>query len=196
MTQPTLILASGSPRRQELIGTLGLPFTIDPADVDETMPEGTAPDVLVEELSLRKARAVVGRGGHEGRGIVIGSDTVVVLDGRILGKPRDEEDAFDMLKAIAGRTHQVYTGITCIDVTSETALTRHDISDVTIKHLDDERIRRYIATGEPADKAGAYAVQGIGALIVNRIEGDYFNVVGMSVRLLGDMLEEMGVRVL
>ncbi|TMV52923.1 septum formation protein Maf [Paenibacillus mesophilus] len=196
MTQPTLILASGSPRRQELIRTLGLPFTIDPADVDETMPEGTAPDVLVEELSLRKARAVAGRGGHERGGIVIGSDTVVVLDGRILGKPRDEADAFDMLKAIAGRTHQVYTGITCIDISGETVLTRHEVSDVTIKPLDDDRIRRYIATGEPADKAGAYAVQGIGALIVKRIEGDYFNVVGMSVRLLGEMLEEMGVRVL
>lgn len=194
--QPVLILASGSPRRQELIGTIGLPYRIDAADVDESMPEGTAPDALVEQLSLRKAQAVSGRVPDGEGGIVIGSDTVVVLDGRILGKPKDEQDAADMLGAIAGRTHQVYTGITCIEVRTGRAITRHEVSHVTMKPMDEQRIRRYVATGEPADKAGSYAVQGIGALLVAKIEGDYFNVVGMSVRLLGEMLEELGVRVL
>lgn len=194
--QPTLILASASPRRQELIRTIGLPYRIDAADVDESMPEGTAPDDLVEQLSLRKAQAVSGRVPDGEPSIVIGSDTVVVLDGRILGKPKDEQDAADMLSAIAGRTHQVYTGITCIEVRTGTVLTRHEVSHVTMKPMDQDRIRRYVATGEPSDKAGAYAVQGIGALLVAKIEGDYFNVVGMSVRLLGEMLEELSVRVL
>lgn len=196
MEQPTLILASGSPRRQELIRTLGLPYRIDAADVDESMPEETPPGELVERLSLRKASEVYGRPREEERAIVIGADTVVALDGAILGKPKDERDAFAMLKAISGRTHQVYTGITCIDAATGTTVTRHEISDVTMKSLDDERIRRYVATGESSDKAGAYAVQGIGALLVRKIDGDYFNVVGMSVRLLGEMLEELGVRVL
>ncbi|PYI52222.1 Maf family protein [Paenibacillus flagellatus] len=196
MDQPTLILASGSPRRQELIRTLGLPYRIDAADVDESMPEGTPPGTYVEQLSLRKARAVIGRANAGEPGIVIGSDTVVVLDGRILGKPKDEDDAFAMLSAIEGRAHHVYTGIACIDVRTGRELVRHETTRVTMKPMDAERIRRYIATREPMDKAGAYAVQGIGALLVAGIEGDFFTVVGMSVRLLGEMLEEMGVRVL
>lgn len=194
----TLILASSSPRRQELIKMLRLPYRIAVSDIDESMPHGTPPDAYVERLSLRKAKAVSDRIRENGGepGIVIGSDTVVVLDGDILGKPADERDAFAMLKKISGRTHQVYTGITCIGTESGKTVTRHEVTHVTMKRLTDDQIRRYIATGEPLDKAGAYAVQGIGATIVEKIEGDYFNVVGLSIRVLSEMLAEFGIDVL
>jgi septum formation protein len=225
MVQPTLILASGSPRRQELIRTFGLAVRIDPADVDESMPEGTPPDVLVEQLSLRKAQAVSSRGGHEEGGIVIGSDTVVVLDGRILGKPRDERDAIDMLRALAGRTHRVYTGIACIgiglpdkagydgtaadvrfgdlgqyrtvaDSTSghPLAILGHTVSSVTFRPMSDEEIAAYVKTGEPLDKAGSYGVQGLGAVFVETIVGDFYGIMGLPLNLLYTMLLRLGVR--
>lgn len=223
MKQPILILASGSPRRQELIRTFGLAFRIDPADVDETMPEGTAPDVLVERLSLRKAQAVSGRADPEDDAIVIGSDTVVVLDGRILGKPRDERDACDMLRALAGRTHQVYTGVACIGVgraaelrsTSSAdvvfaegnkdgglsaasgpphTIAGHTVSQVTFRPMSDEEIRVYVSTGDPLDKAGSYGVQGIGSVFIEKIEGDFYSIMGLPLNLLYRMLLRFGIR--
>lgn len=197
MNPKTLLLASASPRRQQLIQLLGLPYRVEATDVDETMPPHTPPTDYVEQLSLRKASAAKERIGNAGKGcIIIGSDTIVVMDGRILGKPMDEREAFNMLTSISGRTHQVYTGITCLDADNGTIVTRHEITHVTMKKLDDERIARYIATGEPLDKAGSYAVQGIGAVLVAKIDGDYFNVVGMSVRLLSEMLEQFGITVI
>lgn len=225
MVQPTLILASGSPRRQELIRTFGLAVRIDPADVDETMPEGTPPDVLVEQLSLRKAQAVSSRGGHEEGGIVIGSDTVVVLDGHILGKPKDEQEAIDMLRALAGRTHRVYTGIACIGTglpdkggdngpaavvrfgdfgqyriaadspsSDSHVIVGHTASSVTFRPMSDEEIGAYVKTGEPLDKAGSYGVQGLGAVFVEKIEGDFYSIMGLPLNLLYTMLLRLGVR--
>ncbi|KEQ22592.1 Maf family protein [Paenibacillus tyrfis] len=191
----TLVLASSSPRRQELIQMLGLPFEIVTNDVDETVSNDLSPKQIVEELSLRKAKASTAR-ITDSHLIVIGSDTIVVYSEEVLGKPKDQEDAFRMLKLIEGKTHQVYTGITCIDVGESRVITRSRVTDVRMKALSDEQIRAYIATGEPMDKAGAYAVQGIGSTIVESINGDHFNVVGMSLSLLSEMLEELNVKVL
>ncbi len=187
-----LILASSSPRRQELIRMLHHPFRIEPADVDESMPSGTPPDQLVEQLSLRKAAAVFARSKQAGeRGVVIGSDTVVVIDGMILGKPANEQEAESMLQQLQGRGHEVYSGVACLDVHSGSSIVRHRNTRVFMKPLSDEHIRKYVDTGEPMDKAGAYAIQGRGALFVDRIEGCYFNVVGLPLSLLADMLEEL-----
>ncbi|SCW46245.1 septum formation protein [Paenibacillus tianmuensis] len=191
----TLVLASSSPRRQELIQMLKLPFEIITNDVDETISTDLPPDRIVEELSLRKAKASTAR-VTDSQSIVIGSDTIVVYSQQVLGKPKDQEDAFRMLKLIEGKTHQVYTGITCIDVGESRIITRSKVTDVRMKALSDEQIRAYIATGEPMDKAGAYAIQGIGSTIIESINGDHFNVVGMSLSLLSELLEELDVKVL
>ncbi len=192
-----LILASSSPRRQELIRSLGLPVRIIPSDADETVDEEWNPAKIVETLAERKAFAVIGSLPKEERkGVVIGSDTIVVLNGRVFGKPKDEADAADMLSMLQGRDHEVFSGVALIDAVGGRKLTSHRVTRVWMKRLDAERIRRYISTGEPKDKAGAYAIQGIGATIVDRIEGDYFNVVGLPLSMVSDMLEEMDIRVL
>lgn len=196
--EPLLILASSSPRRQELIRSLGLPVRISPSDVDETIHGELPPADIVETLANRKASAVfdelVRRG--ERTGIVIGSDTIVVLDGQVLGKPANERDAARMLSALQGRDHEVYSGVTLIEAESGNKAVSHRVTRVWMKPMDDDTIRRYIATGEPMDKAGSYAIQGIGATIVDRIEGDYFNVVGLPLALVSDMLKQFGVRIL
>lgn len=187
-----LILASSSPRRQELIRMFHLPVRIEPAQVDESTQPGISPADTVEQLSLRKANTVAERCKQAGqKGIVIGSDTVVAIDGAILGKPANEQDAASMLRQLQGQWHEVYSGIACMDWVRGTRLVRHRVTRVYMKPLDDERIRKYIETGEPMDKAGAYAIQGRGALFVDRIEGCYFNVVGLPLSLLADMLDEM-----
>ncbi|MFD2612566.1 Maf family protein [Paenibacillus gansuensis] len=194
----TLVLASSSPRRRELIENLKLPYEVTASHVDESTPEGTAPSDIVEMLSVRKAEAVASllSAGEAGKRIVIGSDTIVVLDGEVLGKPEDEEDAFRMLSRLQGRSHQVYTGICCIAVDTGQREVAHRITEVEMKNLSGDRIRSYIATGEPSDKAGSYGIQGIGATLIEKINGDYFNVVGLPVALLSDMLERFGVEVL
>jgi septum formation protein len=189
----TIVLASSSPRRQELVRNLGLNALVIPSQVDEEADPGLAPWQIVEELALRKADSVAQK--HEDA-IVIGSDTIVVLDGDILGKPRDEADALDMLRRLQGRTHEVFSGIACVDARAKLRAVRHARTIVRMKPLSDEQIRRYIATGEPMDKAGSYAIQGIGATIVTGIEGDYFNVVGMPLHLLSEMLSQFGVNIL
>ncbi|MNI35637.1 Septum formation protein Maf [compost metagenome] len=130
------------------------------------------------------------------QGIIIGSDTIVYLQGRVLGKPTDEEDSFHMLSALQGKTHQVYSGVALLDVETGRQLVSHRVTQVTIKSMQEDQIRRYIATGEPHGKAGSYAIQGIGAVLIEGIEGDYFNVVGLPLNLLANMLGEMGVQVL
>lgn len=178
---------------------LGLPVRIVVSDADETVEEGTLPADMVEQLALRKALAVAGRpeaGEGDVPGIVVGADTIVVESGTIFGKPENEEDAFRMLKRLQNNTHRVYTGIACIDMRTGRRIVRHAATEVTMKPLSDEQIRSYIATGEPSDKAGAYAVQGIGATIVTGLAGDYFNVVGLSLSLLSDMLGELDSPVL
>lgn len=192
MEQPTLILASSSPRRKELLAGLNVPFVTHPSSADEDVPAGTSPHDIVEMLALRKANAVAGQ--HE-RGLVIGSDTIVVLHGEVFGKPRDDDEAADMLSKLQNQAHTVFSGVAIVDAGSGRSLIRHNRTEVHIKPLSAEQIRRYVATGEPADKAGAYAIQGIGATIVERIAGDYFTVVGLPMSLLSDMLREFGIEV-
>jgi septum formation protein len=190
---PELILASSSPRRSELLRSLDLPFRIQASDVDETFESHMTPANVVEELSFRKANAVA---ATLSQGIVIGSDTIVVLRGAILGKPEDEADAFRMLNQLQGQTHEVYTGVTCMDAANPKVVTNHRKTAVTMRSMTDDQILRYIATGEPMDKAGSYAIQGIGATLVDQIEGCYFNVVGLPLALLTDQLKEFDINVL
>ena len=185
-----LILASRSPRRRELLERMGLrQFRIVVSDADETVEEGISPAEMVEELSRRKALAVAEQVGQDA--LIIAADTVVALDGEVLGKPVDEADAFRMLTALSGRRHQVYSGVTV--VRGGEVCTGHEVTDVTFRAMDSGEIRRYIRTGEPMDKAGAYGIQGYGALFVEGIAGDYYNVMGLPVCRLGGMLARFGV---
>jgi septum formation protein len=193
----TLILASSSPRRQELIRTFQLPVRIEVSHVDETYAPLTAPAEIVETLALRKALAVVDQLKSQSlEGIVIGSDTIVVYERQILNKPVDEEDAMRMLSMLQGQTHQVYTGVACVELTTSKQIVEHRMTEVTMRNLSVEQIRRYIASGEPNDKAGAYGIQGLGATLVDSIHGCYFNVVGLPLSLLSRMLKELNVEVL
>lgn len=179
-----LILASQSPRRKELLTLLGRPFRVQVASVDETM-EDLPIDQAVARLSYRKAAAI----GAEKDQIVIGADTVVVLGGQVLGKPRDAEDAIRMLHSLSGKTHQVMTGV-CV-IKGEKVLTHTEVTEVTFRTLTDREIDDYVATNEPMDKAGAYGIQGGAARFVEGIRGDYYNVVGLPVCRLGLMLEKI-----
>ena len=187
----SIILASNSPRRRELLAQIGIrDFQILSPDVDETVEPGLSPARMVETLSLRKARAAAGRAGADD--LILAADTVVALDGRVLGKPRDQEEAFAMLSALSGREHRVYTGVTVLG--GGRAATEHEETAVAFRALSPEEIRDYIATGEPMDKAGAYGIQGVGALLVQGIRGDYCNVVGLPLFRLGRMLSGFGVK--
>ncbi|MBR0443010.1 MAG: septum formation protein Maf [Clostridia bacterium] len=188
----TYILASGSPRRREMLSHLGLDFRVCVADADETSDErdGAA---LVELLSARKAQAVRDRltraGEWNGETVIIAADTVVVdSSGEILGKPRDEADAARMLRALSGNTHRVISGVAVM--LGERLATSHEVTEVTFSHLSDALIARYIASGEPMDKAGAYGIQDTAALWISGIKGDYFNVVGLPVHRLEMLLQQ------
>lgn len=170
-----LVLASKSPRRSEILKNAGFDFTVRVADADETVPDGTNPEDAVTIIATRKAMAVE-RAENE---TVIGADTVVVLDGKILGKPKDREDAFNMIKSLSGRVHSVFTGV-CI-ITDGKSLTFAEKTSVEFLHLSDEEINAYINTDEPYDKAGAYGIQGLASKFVKGINGDYFNVVGLPI---------------
>jgi septum formation protein len=195
---PKLVLASASPRRQELISLLGLPVRILPSRVDEDTPDHWSPSQIVEGLSARKALAVKEEllsTDDDDSCIIVGSDTIVVLNGKVMGKPRDVREAEQMLRQLAGETHEVYTGVTCFRVTDAKTVTTHRITKVKMRNLTSDQISRYVATGEPMDKAGAYGIQEIGSLLVESIEGCYFNVVGLPVSLLAIMLEQFGVTI-
>ena len=181
-----IILASQSPRRRELLTQVGLTFRVHVSDVDEATAPGPPPARMVEELSRRKASAVAALEGPEP--LIIAADTVVALEGAILGKPHSQEDAFAMLSALSGREHHVYTGVTVIH--GGKSVTFHENTAVRFRPLSESDIRDYIATGEPMDKAGAYGIQGRGALLVEGISGDYGNVVGLPLFRLGRVLEE------
>lgn len=187
-----IILASASPRRKQLLEQIGLPFKVIAADVDESGYGELPPGELVEQLSRKKAAAVAERAGQDD--LIIAADTVVSLEGTALGKPSDEGAAYRMLTALSGVRHQVYTGLTLLR--GDKVLTRRQQTTVTFRELSEEEITAYIATGEPIDKAGAYGIQGIGAVLVESIEGDYYNVMGLPLCLLCEMLKEFGVEVL
>lgn len=182
-----IILASQSPRRRMLLEQMGVKgFQIVSPEIDERVEGSPTPERMVEELSRRKAAAVASRIG--GEALIVAADTVVVLDGAVLGKPQDREEAFAMLSALSGKRHHVYTGVTVGG--RGRAVTWHEVTSVTFRGLAAEEIRGYIATGEPMDKAGAYGIQGLGALMVSGIEGDYYNVMGLPVCSLGRVLAE------
>lgn len=185
-----IILASGSPRRRELLTQIGVrDYRILSSDVDEKVNRDMPPDQMVEVLSRRKAEAVRALAGDDA--LIIAADTVVSLEGEVLGKPADETDAFRMLSALSGNRHQVYTGFTVLR--GGEIVTGHEMTDVCFRELETQEILDYIATGEPMDKAGAYGIQGIGAVLVSGIEGDYFNVMGLPVYRLGRVLAGFGV---
>lgn len=169
-----IILASGSPRRRELLELAGVPFTVQTADVDESIPAGISPEETVQLLAAKKARAVEAEGRP-----VLAADTVVALDGVIFGKPQSEEDAKKMLRTLSGKIHQVHTGVCIRRGTREEIFC--ETAQVEFYPLTEEEIERYVASGEPMDKAGAYGIQGKGALLVRRIEGDYYTIVGLPV---------------
>ena len=188
-----IILASQSPRRKELLGQMGLKgFKVNSPDVDEDVDENLHPSLMVEELSLRKAKAVAAHADDDD--IIIAADTVVALEGTALGKPMDEADAFTMLSALSGNRHYVYTGYTVLR--GEQVETTHEVTVVNFRELEAEEIEHYIATGEPMDKAGAYGIQGLGALLIERIEGDYFNVMGLPIQKLSRTLSRFGLDLL
>lgn len=171
-----IILASASPRRSELMTLAGFEFDVICADIDELVSENALPQEVVMSLALQKAQAVA---KDHGKSAVIGSDTVVALDGKILGKPHSEKEAVEMLRSLSGRTHKVYTGVAIVCGDKVTSF--FDETEVEFYPLTDEEILDYVATGEPMDKAGAYGIQGRGAVLVKRINGDYFNVMGLPI---------------
>jgi septum formation protein len=194
-----IVLASASPRRQELLRIAGIPFTVQPADIDESPLADESPRGCAERLARGKALAV---SQSRPRDCVLGADTIVVVDDAILGKPRDADDAARMLRMLSGRTHAVITGVCLVSpvvsgqgsVASEADLVAaSETTLVTFCELSDDEIRDYVVTGEPMDKAGAYAIQGIASRWIPRIEGDYSNVVGLPVALVYRMLRERGV---
>jgi septum formation protein len=193
-----LVLASASPRRQELLRNAGIAFTVHSADVSEVPQTGESGRACAERLAREKALAVSQQRPED---FVLGADTVVVVGSEILGKPRDEADAVRMLQLLSGRTHQVTTGVCLIGPelrTENRKLTtgfkdvRSETTQVTMTEITVEEIRSYVATGEPKDKAGAYAIQGIASRWIPRVEGNYFNVVGLPVSLVYRMLLEHG----
>ena len=171
-----IVLASASPRRSELMTLAGFRFDVICADIDEIVPEKALPQEVVMSLALQKAQAVA---KDHRKSAVVGSDTVVALDGKILGKPRSEKEAAEMLRSLSGRIHKVYTGVAI--VCGEKVTSFFEETEVEFYTLTDQEILDYVATGEPMDKAGAYGIQGRGAVLVKRINGDYFNVMGLPI---------------
>ena len=185
-----IILASQSPRRRELLERMGIRnFRVVSADIDEREEEQLPPEQLVCRLASRKAEAVAEKAPKGA--VIIAADTVVSLDGTVLGKPGDKREAFKMLSTLSGNRHQVYTGL-CV-IWDGDKRTEYEVTDVTFRELGEKEIEDYIATGEPMDKAGAYGIQGYGALLVERIEGDYYNVMGLPVGRLVQMLRRVDV---
>ena len=180
-----IILASQSPRRKELLGLFHIPFSIQVPDADETMDPNAPAQEQVALVSRRKAEAVK----RNADDVVIAADTIVVCDGQILGKPKDEADAFRMLQLLSGREHQVMTGMTVLR--GDRCLTHTEVTHIHFRPLSEREIEAYIATGEPMDKAGSYGIQGGAALFADHMVGDYYNVMGLPVCRLGQMLRQL-----
>ncbi len=188
-----LILASASPRRQELLRQIGLCFEVTVKPVDETLPKGLSYDEAVCRLAYRKAREVA---LEEKEGIIIGADTVVVYRDKVLGKPAGFSDAVNTLRNLSGDNHLVITGFCVIDAATGKVVTASETTRVFFRRLTDAEIEAYVSSGEPMDKAGSYGIQGLGAVLVDKIEGCYFNVVGLPLAKLASVLKEFGVDVL
>jgi len=186
-----IVLASGSPRRSELLKRLHLTFDIKVSQIDEDAFEQTSPKEYVETLAVEKARDIAKNLDEDA--MVIGCDTVVVLDDKILGKPNDDYQAGEYLKALSGKTHYVYSGIAILDLGTGEQYLSHEITEVNMKELSDEEISAYVKTGEPADKAGAYGIQGIGSVLIEGIRGDYYNVMGLPINKLYKGFHKLGI---
>ena len=185
-----LILASASPRRKELLGLFHIPFTIRVADIDETMDENKAPFDEVARVSRLKALVIA----REPEDLVIAADTIVVCQGKVLGKPKTEAEAVEMLSLLSGRDHQVMTG--CTVVREDASVTFTEVTDLHFRPLSRKEIENYVASGEPMDKAGAYGIQGGAALFCERMVGDYYNVMGLPVCRLGQVLKTVAPEVM
>ncbi len=186
-------LASASPRRHVLLKQLGVPFSVLTCPVEEELDEGLPCPRQAEVLAERKAKAAAEK---ITKGLVIGADTMVVCGGRVLGKPTHAAQAAEMLSLLQGKEHEVFTGLAIVQKPFERIAVAHERTRVKFRPLTPDQIKRYVATGEPMDKAGAYAVQGLGAIFIERLEGCYFNVVGLPLALLARLLQEFGVDVL
>lgn len=187
---PPLVLASASPRRRQLLRMIGIAHEVVPAAIDESMRAGETPEAYVERVAREKGAAVAAR---RPEAVVLSADTIVVIDGRVLGKPRDAADARAMLQALGGRTHVVHTAVAVTRDGGAAAVAAIESPHVTFGPLTDDVIAAYVATGEPLDKAGAYGIQGFGATLVERVEGDFFAVMGLPLRRCVELLERSGV---
>jgi len=188
-----IVLASASPRRKQLLEQIGLRFEVEPSDYEEDIAPGSEPHEMAKKLSLGKARAAALK--HR-KALIIAADTFVVFGDRILGKPRTNAEAREMLRALNGQAHSVISGFTILDTETGKVVSRSVETRVHMRKLTLREIDSYIRTEEPLDKAGGYAIQGRGAVLVERIEGDYFNVVGLPLSALADALREFGIKVL
>lgn len=188
-----IILASASPRRVELLKLLNLEFKVIPSKIDESINEKMSKEEIVQTLAYEKAADIAKHLNDDE--LVIGADTIVVKNG-VLGKPNSVEHAFTMLRMLQGEWHEVLTGIAVIDSSTSKFILGYESTRVKMKKLSDEKINSYIKTGEPMDKAGAYGIQGLGSILIERIEGCYFNVVGLPLFKLSTIMEELGVKIL
>src|SRR4030043_772048 len=188
-----IILASASPRRKELLDKIGLKLEGEPSSYAEDMRSGLSPDELARAISLEKAKVVASK--HK-NAIVIAADTFIVFRGKIMGKPSTEAEAREMLTTLKGKSHSVITGFTILDTDEKKVLSRSVETIIHVKNLTSEEIDAYVKSKEPLDKAGAYAIQGLGSVIVERIEGDYFNVMGLPLSALAESLTEFGIHIL
>lgn len=182
-----IILASASPRRKEILENTKLKFYIIKSDIDEIILEKEAPIQAVMRLAFEKSMDIASKNEDD---LIIAADTVVVLDENILGKPKDKEEAYNMIRSLSGRTHEVITGISLVNLGLSKKIIDYVVSTVKFKELSDEDIKDYIHTNESLDKAGAYGIQGYGAMLVEKIEGDYFNIVGLPISKLRDLLKK------
>jgi septum formation protein len=187
-----IILASASPRRAELLRQLGLPFTVIVSGMAEDEKQETEPCRLAERLALDKARTVA---GQVDAGLIIGADTIVCIDNQVLGKPQDRSEAVEMLQLLSGRTHHVLTGLALIERPGDRILTHVESTQVVMRKLSTPEINWYVDSGEPYDKAGGYGIQGKAAVFVDRLDGCYFNVVGLPLAALWQLLGSFGIRI-
>ncbi len=188
-----IILASASPRRQQLLSQIGLGFEVIPSAIEEIMDTAMEPSEVAVSLASQKCMDVAAR--IKGESIVIGADTIVVKDNRLLGKPKDGQEALEMLKYLNGQWHEVITGVCLCRTVDKKTISTYETTKVKIANKSDEFLKSYIATGEPFDKAGSYGIQGFGSLLVEKIEGCYFNVMGLPVYKLSCLLEKIGCRI-
>lgn len=182
-----VILASASPRRKEILQNTKLDFDIQKSDIEEVILENESPEDMVVRLAYEKAYDVAQKNKDK---LVIGADTIVALDNEVLGKPKDKEEAYQMIKKLSNKTHKVITGISLINISHGMVVNDYVVSLVTFKDLSEDSIKDYINTNESLDKAGAYGIQGYGALLVDNIQGDYFNIVGLPISKLSDLLKD------